>query len=573
MRHVFRLRIRLIFLFVLAVALLLIVRLYVIQIVQGSEYALKAQHQYVNTSQQLYDRGGIYFTRKDGTLISAATLQNGYIVVISPKNIIDAEKVYAELSAVITLNKEDFFMRAGKKDDPYEEVAKRVSEEAGDAIRAKKLPGVTVIRDRWRMYPAGRDAAHTIGFVAYNDDNTLAGRYGLERYYDAVLARERAPLFSNFFAELFANIGNTLVDAGAAREGDIITSIEPVVEQKLSETLEAVHARYGSQETAGIIMDPNTGEIIALQSLPTFDPNTFGDSDAAYFANHFVERRYEFGSIVKALTVAAGLDAGVITPTSRYTDTGCITVDTKKICNFDGKARGVVPVQEILSQSLNLGVAWIAGQLGHDRMRTYFTHLGMDTETGIDLPSEIPGTLANLTDREVNYATASFGQGIAQTPVAMIRALGALANNGAVVTPHLATAIRLESGIVRPLSWGEPVPVFTPESALATTRMLVTVVDTALLHGGAKTEEMSVAAKTGTAQIASPEGGYYPDRYFHSFFGYFPAYDPRFIILLYTRQPQGVQYASETLTASFVDLVHFLTNYYSISPDRATYAS
>jgi cell division protein FtsI/penicillin-binding protein 2 len=121
------------------------------------------------------------------------------------------------------------------------------------------------------------------------------------------------------------------------------------------------------------------------------------------------------------------------------------------------------------------------------------------------------------------------------------------------------------------LSWGAPVEVFKPESVATVTDMLVTVVDTALLNGKAKDPSMTVAAKTGTAQIADPAGGYYANLYFHSFFGYFPAYDPKFIILLYTREPQGVQYASETLTTSFLDLVHFLTNYYAIPPDRADY--
>jgi len=155
----------------------------------------------------------------------------------------------------------------------------------------------------------------------------------------------------------------------------------------------------------------------------------------------------------------------------------------------------------------------------------------------------------------------------------MIRALGALANNGSIVTPHLATAIRLESGVTRALSWGSPEPVFKPATVTSVTNLLVKAVDTALLSGKAKTPEMSVAAKTGTAQIASPAGGYYGNRFFHSFFGYFPAYDPKFIILLYTVDPQGVEYASETLTSSFIDLTHFLTNYYSIPPDRASYAT
>ena len=317
-------------------------------------------------------------------------------------------------------------------------------------------------------------------------------------------------------------------------------------------------------------MDPRTGEIIALQTLPSFNPNSFTKENAEYFGNPLVESRYEFGSIEKALTMVSGLDAGVITPDTTYNDTGTITLNSKPISNFDG---GVVPMQEVLSQSLNVGASFIAGRLGHERMRSYLENLGYDTETGIDLPSEISGDIENIktSPRDVEYATASFGQGIAVTPVEMIKALGALANDGKVVTPHLVRAIKLETGVEKEVLWEAPKEVFSSEATEHTTRMLVNVVDHALRKGALSIPEMSVAAKTGTAQMAAPGGGYYKDRYFHSFFGYFPAYDPKFIILLYTREPHNVQYASETLTDPFFELVHFLIHYYDVPPDRAEY--
>ncbi|MBU2159136.1 hypothetical protein KJ848_03060 [Patescibacteria group bacterium] len=374
---------------------------------------------------------------------------------------------------------------------------------------------------------------------------------------------------------MFANIDSVVVDARETREGNLVTSIEPVVQEKLDQILISVNAQYGSRETGGIIMDPKTGEIIALDTAPSFNANDFVNGDSTHFGNPLVEHRYEFGSIVKALTMAAGLDSGVITANSTYNDTGCTTLNNKKFCNYDLKARGVTPMQEVLSQSLNMGAAFIALQVGHEKMRHYFKDLGMGTETGIDLPSEISGSLANIetSPRDIEYATASYGQGIAQTPVEMVRALGALANEGQIVTPHLVRSVRLESGIEKKLSWGVPKRVFGAAATEETTRMLVNVVDLKLANGTVRIPEMSVAAKTGTAQIAGPGGKYSEDRYFHSFFGYFPAYDPKFIILLYTREPQNVKYASETLTHPFMDLTHFLINYYAIPPDRAEYAS
>ena len=150
----------------------------------------------------------------------------------------------------------------------------------------------------------------------------------------------------------------------------------------------------------------------------------------------------------------------------------------------------------------------------------------------------------------------------------MIRALGALANKGVMVEPHLVRAIRLNSGIERELDWGGRVMVFSATSTRETTEMMSALFDEVLYNKKAKIPTMSVAAKTGTAQLTKPGGGYHTDRFFHSFVGFFPAYNPRFIILLYTNDPKGVQYASETLDATFLDLVHFLIEYYAVPPDR-----
>lgn len=571
MRRGIRIRLRFLAGILFVFAALIVLRLYFVQVVHGSDYALRAEKQYISASQELFSRGTIYFTRKDGSSLSAATLATGFTIAMNPQQLIDPEAAYAALAPLLPLDQAAFMESAGKLEDPYEVIERRVLEAVGVQIQALAIPGIRVERERWRSYPAGTQAAQSIGFVAFDNDNTIAGRYGLERYYEDALSRENEGLFGNFFAELFANLDSVMVDARAAREGDLVTTIEPMVQEKLDQVLLEVNAQYGSIETGGIIMDPKTGEIIALDTVPSFDANDFTNGDPAHFGNPLVEHQYEFGSIVKALTMASGLDAGVIAPDSTYEDRGCMELNNKKFCNYDLKARGTTPMQEILSQSLNMGATFIALRVGHERFREYFKKLGMGEETGIDLPSEVPGNINNILNspRDVEYATASFGQGVAQTPVEMVKALGSLANEGKVVTPHLVSAIKLENGIEKKLSWGGSERVFSKEATLATTRMLVKVVDTKLDNGKVMIPEMSIAAKTGTAQVAGPGGKYYENLYLHSFFGYFPAYEPRFIILLYTRQPQGVQYASETLTHPFMELTHFLINYYEIPPDRA----
>lgn len=570
MRAQFRSRIRLVLAFIVLAALFIIVRLYFVQIVHGDEYAEKADRQFASSGSGLFDRGAVYLTTKDGTLISGATLATGFLVAINPQTIQDPEGAYAAIASVAstTVSREAFLASAAKKNLVYVEVAHRVTDKNGKALSDLAIPGVQVLRERWRYYPGGSLASQTIGIVSYGQGDELIGQTGLEAVYDGTLARSGDSLYKNFFAELFSNVGNLLVNAKDAREGDIVTTIEPEVQTRLEHDLARVNERYSSKRSGGIIMDPATGAIIALATYPSYDGNNRRRVDPSALGSALVESVYEFGSIMKPLTMASGLDAGVITPETMYEDTGCITVNKASICNWDLKARGVIPMKQVIVQSLNVGAAWIATELGQDKFRHYFVKL-FGQKTGIDLPSEGRALLGNLSKpQQIGYDTASFGQGIAVTPVQMIRALGAIANDGVMVQPHLVSAIRLDSGIVRQLDWSQTTPVFSAAAARATTEMMDAVVDEKLDDGKAKIPTMSVAAKTGTAQLTDGHGGYHTDRFFHSFTGFFPSFSPRFIILLYTYDPQGVKYASETLNATFLDLVHFLIDYYQVPPDR-----
>lgn len=564
-------RVRIFTIGVCCISVLLIVRLYTVQVVQGTAYATRAEQQYVGSVRNLFERGTIYFSTKGGERVSAATLRTGYTLAINPTLIDDSGAVYDAISAIIPLDRDSFFARAEKKGDPYEEVAQRVKEADANQIRALKLRGVQLFRDQWRYYPGSALAAHAVGFVAYKDTH-LGGRYGLERRYEDVLSRNSVNLFVNFFAELFEDFGSVVFDVAGEKEGDIVTTLEPAVERALEEALQQTHETYESRQTGGIIMDPHTGAIYAMAAYPTFDLNDFSAvPDPSVFNNPLVESAYEMGSIIKPLTIAAGLDSGVITPRSTYFDGGSVELDNITIKNFDERGRGTVSMQEVLNESLNTGVAHVMKLMGRDRFRVYFKDkFQLGERTGIDLPGEIRGLAHSLDSiRDVDYASASFGQAIALTPIATVRALSALGNGGLLVTPHLVERIIANDGEEHMPKSVEPTRILSPETSESITRMLVEVVDTALAGGQEKLEHYTIAAKTGTAQIALPNGkGYYDDRYLHSFFGYFPAYDPKFLVFLYTIEPQNVKYASQTLTQPFMSLAKFLLNYYDVPPDR-----
>ncbi len=565
------LRIRIITGAVLFLSLVILTRLYIVQIHQHNFYADMAERQYVHTVNDLYSRGAIYFTARDGSLVSAATVQAGYLLSIDPSRINDSEAVYQSINSVVEIDHESFITKASNQKRTYSEILPQVSSDIADKIEALDLTGVQLYRNQWRYYPGNDLSARTIGFVGYGaGSNQLTGRYGLERQYDDVLLRDEDRLSVNFFAEIFSNLGSIIFDNSDSRLGDVVTSLEPTVSRVLDQQLQATQDKWNSDLTGGIVINPKTGEIYAMNAVPTFDLNDRRGVSLGAFKNPLSESIYEFGSVVKALTMAAGLDSRAVTAATTYYDAGKLTFDGFTIGNYDGRGRGTVDMQEVLNQSLNTGVSFVVKQMGKDKFREYFKALKLGKETGIDLPNEASGLVSNLeSPREIEYATASFGQGIAMTPISIVRALSTLGNGGKLITPHIATRIEYEDGEVREIKYPEGEQIFSAETSEEISRMLTVVVDKALANGAVALPNYSVAAKTGTAQIADPvNGGYYSDRYLHSFFGYFPSYDPQFLIFLYTVEPKGVQYASHTLTDPFMEITKFLINYYDIPPDR-----
>jgi len=574
----FQNRIRIVFCLFLALILLIIIRLYFLQVVNGRAFSERADRQYVSVMVDTFDRGSIFFEDKNDILFSAATLKSGYILALNNNEVsTNTEQYYEKLSKIIDLDSSYFYSKISKKNDPYEEIGRHISEEQIKKIKDLDLPGIIIEKEKWRYYPGDNMASRLIGIVGYNGDS-LEGRYGLEKYYEDVLRRNSGNLYVNTFAEIFSNI-NKNIGKDKEREGDIITTIDPEVQGYVEGIVREVNKKWDSKLTGSIVIDPKTGEIYSMTAYPDFNLNYFkNERDVSVFANPLVSNAYEMGSIIKPLTIAAGLDTGDITSKTTYDDKGFLEIDGRTIYNFDKKGRGVVDMQSVLNNSLNTGVAFVVDRMGKNNFTEYFKKYGIGSETGIDLPSEASGNIDNILDnlnnkKKIEYVTASFGQGISMTPIITVRALSVLANGGKLITPHVVKKIDYKVGLSKDISYiNEARQVLKKETSEEISRMLTKVVDEALAGGTMKIKNYSVAAKTGTAQIARPSnegGGYYPDKWLHSFFGYFPAYNPRFLVFLYTVEPKNIDYASKTLTTPFFDIVKFLINYYEIPPDRS----
>ncbi len=566
-------RLRAISLCFVCIAVLCVGQLFRLQVVRGAEYAEEADHQYVRASENSFSRGTIYFKERTGKLVAAATLRPSFAIVANPKKILDPEALYASTSPVLVgLEKDAFIAQLAKPNDTYEVLAPDVDQKKADAIRDLDLPGIDVYKQKKRLYPGNTLAAHVLGFVGWGKDGStqvFSGRYGLERYYDDILTRSTGSLYVNFFAAVFAGL-SSLTEKQNSIEGDIVTTIEPNVQATLERQLTDTKKQWDAEQIGGVVMDPQTGKIFAMAALPNYDPNQFNTvEDPSLFTNPMTENVYEMGSIVKPLTMAAAIDAGAVTAKTMYVDEGTVQVEKAVISNYDGKARGKVSMQEVLNQSLNTGMVFVMKSMGRTLFSEYMRNYALGEKTGIDLPNEIAGLIKNLSSpRDVEHATASFGQGIALTPLGVTRALASLGNGGYLVQPYMTDSIAYTLGITDTTKVVPGKRILKAETSKTITAMLVKVVDTALIGGKAKMEHYAIAAKTGTAQISKPGGGYHDDRFSHTFFGYFPASNPRFIVVLYMVHPKGARYASETLTKPFMDMTKFLLNYYQVPPDR-----
>lgn len=552
------------------ISCLIVWKLYETQIVEGETHRDAVERNFVRPVTVAPLRGSIFFTNKDDRSVLGAISQDGFLLGANPNKIKDKDEVYKQLTSIIKLDN-TLYKEKINIDLPFVILKHNITISEAEKIKAEKIKGIQLRKNRIREYPWDETGSHIIGF-SREAEQLPRGEYGLEKYYNSILSETNGESEVSPFADILLDIGE---DIDKEHPSDIITTIDIWTQILLEEELEKIQNEWNSDKTAGIIMDPKTGAVLAMGAFPTFNPNEYAkEKDFSVFLNPLVEEIYEFGSIMKPLTIAIGLDSGEVEEDFTYNDfTGSVELGEFTIHNFDEEGRGAnIGIQDILSNSLNTGIYALVREFGIENMKKYLEKLELGKETGIDLPNEIQGKITNVLEspRLVESVTAGYGQGIALTPIGAIRALATLANKGNLVSPHIVSSIINDGEEKKAGRSGlEQEKVFQDSIADEVTELLVNVVDDALLGGTVKKERYSIAAKTGTALLVNPKTkGYYDDKFLHSFFGYFPASDPKFIIFLYTSNPKGVKYASQSLTEPFIRVVDSLIDYHNITPDR-----
>ena len=561
-------RIPWVLLFFFAAFCTLLVRIFLLQIVHHQEYIVLAAKQHKTSEADFSERGTIWVQDKTGNRIALGINRTFQNLVVSPKAVKNQEEVAETIVKEFSIPTEDLMKKISKKDDPYEIILKKVNDEAARKIEARAMPGVFFEKEKGRIYPHGSIAAHLLGFVSKEKDEE-AGRYGIERLYEKELQKGKIAIAdAKESAGLLATIRNRILHP-PENGSDVLLTLDYNIQVKAEEVLDGVYEKWGAASGLVLVMDPSTGKILALAARPVFDPNEFSkEKDFSVFLNPAVESMYELGSVVKPLTIAAAMEEKKVTPDTTYTDPGVVKIGGRTVKNFDEKSYGVQTMTEVIAKSLNTGMVFVSRILGKEEELEYLNRFGLGAKTNVDLPGEVPGNISNLNaGRDIDFATASFGQGIAVTPIQMAAAIGALAHNGMRMQPYVVERIIDDSGNEVKKEPKAVQQVVSPETAEAITKMLVSAVRSGF-ENRAGVKGYFVAGKTGTAQIPRRDGRGYSEDVIHTFVGYAPAFNPKFLVLLQLNKPKGNRFAANTLTPAFHDLAEFILNYYEVPPDE-----
>ena len=548
------------------------------QVFEYSTYAAMAQDQQVAEITSEPNRGTIYTydrtasdfgvsqSTNDSQLHPMAINVTKYDIMVVPSNVTDPEGVARALSEKLDDINYDELLADLKTDKLYlPAVAKRIDEKKAEEISNLNLTGVMTVPKSVRYYPEGNMLAQVLGFVNFDGE----GSGGVEKYYDSELEGVAGVVYG--VKDTHGRVIEVNDQAEAQDGVSLVLTIDSTVQFIVEKELKSSIEKYGAQGGSIVIMEPDTGKILAMASEPSYNPNTFNEvkeEDQWKFVNPSVTYNWEPGSIMKPVVMAAAINDGKVEPDTKPDDleggfSNMITVDGYEIHNSDDVAHGYETMTEVLENSDNIGMAWVSDKLGKETMYKYLKDFGFGDKTGIDLEAESTGSLLDVGQwRDVHRVTMSFGQGLSVTPIQMVTAYSVLANGGKLVKPHLLDTVISADGEEREVQTTEIREVISEETANKIKEMLVSVVENG--HGkAAQVEGFRVAGKTGTAQVVNDEGEYEEDAHIGGFIGFAPADDPKFVMLVKLDRPSNVEFAESSAAPTFGTIAKWLlTNYY-----------
>lgn len=503
-------------------SLILISRLFFLQIFKGNYYRALSFGLHNSFSENMQKRGEIFFQTGE-----PLALNREYSFVFAlPKKISDKEKTIQVLSEILNLD-ENFISEKLEEQNSFSVIKRKLSSDEVEKLKKIKLDGIFVETETIRYYPQENLASNIIGFV----DTEGNGQYGIEGYFDETLKQGQ----------------------------DLILTLDYRVQFEAEKLLKK--AKEGLEIEGGqiVVAEPTSGKILAMANFPNFNPNSYQDfaKTLEIFKNPVTQNLFEPGSVFKPMTMAAAIEEGKITPQTTYQDSGEIRINGWIIRNYDNRVYpGNITMTEVLEKSINTGAVFAQRQIEKSVFFDYLKKFGFFEKAGIDLPEVFSENKELNQMREINFATVSFGQGIAITPIQLVRAYCAIANGGKLVTPYLVENIQRKTEIRK---------VISQKTASQLTSMLISVVENG--YGKrAKIPGYFVAGKTGTSLQPKIGQAGYSEKTWQTFVGFFPAFNPKILILVKLDNPK-TKTAEYSAVPIFHDLADYIIRLYQIPPD------
>jgi len=550
-------KIKLVFIFFILFYLAIIIRLFFLQVI----YSPANKTPYLKTNKLNPIRGRIYDQKNNPLVLN----QNSYQLYLEPKKIDDKDKLThllsdsleipeASLSANINMSKYWVGVQSG------------LTQEQKDKIDKLNLKGIGFDYQTKRFYPEASLSAHLIGFLGKNEQNEDVGYLGLEGFYDRDL--RGLPGFVETERDIIGRPILIGVQQRVEPENgrDLVLTIDKTVQEISKKKLLAGLDLYKAKKGCVITADPKTMAILALVCLPDYDLEKYYLFSEDYYKNSAISDLFEPGSVFKPLIMAAALEEKKIKPNDTYNETGQVSVGEYNIKTWNDKYEGKISMTRILEKSSNVGMVYVGEKLGNKNIYGYLEKYGFGQPTDIDLQGEVSGYLKSRSNwYPIDYSTVTFGQGIAITPIQMIRAFASIINGGYLMRPYLVQKIVSENKVteIKPKVEKRIISQLTSEIIK---KMLISTVENAEAKWD-RPKGYIIGGKTGTAQVPI-KGHYDPSKTIASFIGFAPANDPKFLTFVVLYEPQTSPWGSETAAPLFFEIAKQLIVYYNINPTQ-----